>query len=57
MTLSFSFPAWCKADLVHLDPEQKKRKVQLSPYQEQLAACFELILTEMENLDNVSSSS
>ncbi|GAA5997132.1 hypothetical protein JCM5350_005626 [Sporobolomyces pararoseus] len=30
----------------------KKRKVQLSPYQEQLAACFELILTEMENLDN-----
>ncbi|GAA5906919.1 uncharacterized protein JCM6883_005730 [Sporobolomyces salmoneus] len=30
----------------------KRRKVQLSPYQQQLANCFELILTEMENLDN-----
>ncbi|GAA5851229.1 hypothetical protein JCM5353_005258, partial [Sporobolomyces roseus] len=30
----------------------KRRKTQLSPYQQQLAICFEQILTEMENLDN-----
>lgn len=34
----------------------KRRKVQLSPYQEKLRACFEELLTEMENLDNVRFS-
>ncbi|GAA5863719.1 hypothetical protein JCM3774_001226 [Rhodotorula dairenensis] len=30
----------------------KRRKVQLSPYQEKLRVCFEALLTEMEDLDN-----
>ncbi|GAA5970650.1 hypothetical protein JCM21900_000285 [Sporobolomyces salmonicolor] len=30
----------------------KRRKVQLSPYQEKLRLCFEELLTEIENLDN-----
>jgi dTDP-4-amino-4,6-dideoxygalactose transaminase len=33
---------------------QKRRKV-LSPYQEKLRECFESLLTEIENLDNVRS--
>ncbi|GAA6020667.1 hypothetical protein JCM8202_004534 [Rhodotorula sphaerocarpa] len=30
----------------------KRRRVQLSPYQEKMRSCFEELLTELENLDN-----
>lgn len=35
----------------------KRRKVQLSPYQEMMRECFDTILTELEDLDNVSPAS